>query len=167
MKKVLEVNDMNAICNICGKTIDFYESNDSYPINYFHDDYSIANGCCPSCNKYVKMCRNFKLYFPVETKELFDKKLNLKEVIDICDRFNSKINTLSKLRADADFCKFYEAHSCEITMESFSNLIEWIGLENRASDQNWKGSSADKLVLQAESGAMGFFDDELALYWSC
>ena len=25
MKKVLEVNDMNTICNICGKTIDFYE----------------------------------------------------------------------------------------------------------------------------------------------
>lgn len=70
---------MDVQCNICGKTIDWDESNDSFPINYF--DHEMArNGCCSSCNEYVAKCRRIYFMHP----EFFDKKLSLDDVKRIC-----------------------------------------------------------------------------------
>lgn len=93
-----------SICNICGKRVKSNETNDSYPINYL-DQKMIRDGCCNSCDKYVSMCRRFKNYFPVETKNLFDRVLSLDEVIDICNMFNSKIEKYRKKTANYNSIK--------------------------------------------------------------
>lgn len=74
---------MEVKCNICGKTINYEESNDSFPINYFGDLARI--GCCNECNFYVIRCRKLLITHPDYLKKKFSKLLTLEEIKQLCE----------------------------------------------------------------------------------
>ena len=159
--EIEEIKMMETKCNICGKTFNYEESNDSFPINYFEKNL-YSDGCCSSCNKYVVKCRWINMTFPETAKLLFSNKLEVAELEQICADFDFLNKKLGEPYSARQHIKVsYEKTNYEMMNEKshtkvplklcYEEITSGICNEIEIEDESKK----NKIILCYKAGSQG------------